>query len=360
MVSGTLYLDNIIFSLQKTGGISIVWYELIKHLMDRGWGKELRFLEFNHAGDNLFRKHLSLPAEQIINKHYLFMPLQRYLNPHIENVRKFIFHSSYYRTCPSLRAINVTTVHDFTYEHYMHGLVQRLHSIQKYNAIRRSTHIICISNHTKRDLLRFLPEIDPERISVIYNGVSKEYHVLSERPAVPLPYDAFSFVLFVGSRVAYKNFGLAVRALRQTGLRLVIVGDPLTREETNLLHTELDGLYHYAGRLSNKRLNEFYNAAYCLLYPSSYEGFGIPVIEAQKAGCPVIALNASSIPEIIGNKSLLLKEATVEEIRRCLSQVQNSSVRAQIVRDGLENAKRFTWDNTFAQIEKLYARLLAG
>lgn len=358
MTQGNIYLDNIIFSLQKTGGISIVWYELLKHFMSTAWHERLRFLEYSHAEGNLFRKHLNLPERQIIHRNHVFMPLQRYINPDVSCKEEFIFHSSYYRTCTNRKAINITTVHDFTYEHFMHGIVRRLHSHQKYNAIRHATHIVCVSEHTKRDLLHFMPEINPDNVTVIYNGVSKEYNRLSSPSPETLPYTDSPYVLFVGSRVSYKNFGLAVHALRGTGLKLVIVGNPLTPEETNMLNEQLAGQFIQVGRVSNKRLNELYNSAYCLLYPSSYEGFGIPVLEAQKAGCPVIASNSSSIPEIIGNKTLLLKEPSIEEIHRCLSLLRDAPTRNSIIQDGMKNAKRFTWARTFAQIEELYARFI--
>lgn len=358
MTQGNIYLDNIIFSLQKTGGISIVWYELLNHFMHTAWREKLRFLEYDQAENNLFRKHLNLPEGQIIRRKHAFMPLQRYFNPNVSCKENFLFHSSYYRTCPNHKAINITTVHDFTYEHFMHGITRRLHSYQKYNAIRHATHIVCVSGHTKKDLLHFMPEIDPDSISVIYNGVSKEYHRLPTPSSETLPYADSPYVLFVGSRVSYKNFKLTVRALRDTGLKLIIVGNPLTPEETNMLNEQLGGQYTQVGRISNKQLNELYNSAYCLLYPSSYEGFGIPVLEAQKAGCPVIASNSSSIPEIIGDKTLLLKEPSVDEIHRCLSLLRNPSIRDTIIQKGMKNAERFTWAHTFAQIEKLYAQFI--
>ena len=358
MNQGTVYLDNIIFSLQRTGGISIVWYELLKRLLSSPMADRIRFLEYPNAETNLFRRQLDLPTSQIIRQPLACCAVQRYLNPHVKAGGKFIFHSSYYRTCPSAKAINVTTVHDFIYEHFMHGVKKQLHCLQKHRAIRRADHIVCISEHTRRDLLHFLPDVDPARISVIHNGVSDDYHPLTGIPTADLPFAPGCYVLFVGSRASYKNFPHAVEAVGLSGLNLVVVGSPLSQKEETLVRTSLKDRYAYAGRVSNERLNQLYNHAYCLLYPSSYEGFGIPVLEAQKAGCPVIATRASSIPEIIGDSPLLLEELTVGEICNHLARLRDEALRQSVVDHGQENARRFTWDRMYGQLQQLYTRLL--
>ena len=91
-----------------------------------------------------------------------------------------------------------------------------------------------------------------------------------------------------------------------------------------------------------------------LLYPSEYEGFGIPVLEAQRAGCPVIAYNASSIPEVIGNTPLLLNMLSIEAITKCFDILRRKEEREAIVYRGIENAKRFTWDRMYEQVIELY------
>lgn len=100
----------------------------------------------------------------------------------------------------------------------------------------------------------------------------------------------------------------------------MIVGAPLLAEELDFLQTELgQSNFMEMGRVSNEELNCLYNGAMALLYPSEYEGFGIPVLEAQRAGCPVIAYNASSIPEIIGDTPLLLDVLSIESITKCFN-----------------------------------------
>lgn len=315
-------LDNIIFSLQGSGGISAVWFEHLRRLLSaKDYGNSLKLIEYDTAISNVFRKELQIDDAFIWHGSSKLLKLKRYIDPPLKSVSEpFVFHSSYYRTCSNKNAINITTVHDFTYEYFAKGLAKYLHSWQKYRAIRNAGIIICISENTKKDLLRFVPDTDESKIRVIYNGVSEDYYPINDtRSNDP------SFVLFVGARGGYKNFDITVEAIKDTSLDLVIVGSPLSDIEIKYLDSTLGiNRYRYAGRISNKELNELYNSAFCLLYPSSYEGFGIPVIEAQKAGCPVIAANRSSIPEIIGDKTMLTNEISPTEILKksnCLKMI---------------------------------------
>lgn len=110
--------------------------------------------------------------------------------------------------------------------------------------------------------------------------------------------------------------------------------------------------------LSNEELNQYYNSVKCLVYPSSYEGFGIPVLEAQQAGCPVIAYNTSSIPEVIGDTPLVMQELTKEEIQEKLEKLNDDSLRKSVIEKGLENAKRFSWDKAYGEYRNLYECLI--
>ncbi|MCM1030085.1 MAG: glycosyltransferase family 4 protein [Oscillibacter sp.] len=351
-----IVFDNIVFSLQKSGGISVVWYEFLNRYL-KEYSAYARFIDYG-ALDNIFRKQLALPPHKIILSNASFLKLKRYLPVHIKSVltESFIFHSSYYRICSNKNAVNITTVHDFTYEYFRKGLSRSVHCWQKYNAIRHSDYIICISENTKKDLLKFVPDTDENKIFVIYNGVSEEYFPFSEINENELPFPAYSYLIFVGGRSLYKNFKFAVKTIAHSNFNLVIVGDPLLPEEVTFLKSYLpDNRYICLGRVNNHRLNILYNRAFCLFYPSSYEGFGIPVIEAQKAGCPVIAYAASSIPEIIGNKQLLLPHLDLSLAVEYLNNLKEHSLRHQIVTDGLQNAHKFSWDNTYQETLKVYA-----
>ena len=199
--------DNIIFSGQKTGGISVVWYELLKRIiLDARF--VCLFIEDSNCKNNIFRKKLSL--NNVLIKKGLLLKFKKYFNPKISLNNKFIFHSSYYRTSNNPNAINITTVHDFTYEYFSKGLKRYIHTYQKNKAIKKSDFIICISENTKKDLLKFVNGVDEKKIRVIYNGVSENYFQLKNVNSNLLPFDKNSYVVFVGARNGYKNFNFAV------------------------------------------------------------------------------------------------------------------------------------------------------
>ena len=110
--------------------------------------------------------------------------------------------------------------------------------------------------------------------------------------------------------------------------------------------------------VSIETLNILYNNAYCLLYPSLYEGFGIPVIEAQRAGCPVIAGANSCIIEVIGKGGIALEKLNVSNIVDSLKALESSAFRNDIIQEGLNNAQRFSWDKTYEQTLKVYKSLM--
>lgn len=352
-----IILDNIIFHLQRTGGISKVFSELISHLICQEISNDLFFLETDYSISNIFRKKLNISAKKIINEKNI--GINRYKNLNIAFRSPYIFHSSYYRICNNRNAINITTVHDFTYEYYFTGLRRYIHSWQKNKAIRKSDYIICISESTKKDLLNFLPDVNSNKIKVIYNGVSEDYYPLSSLCQESIPFDIQSYILFVGTRNGYKNFKLAVETISNTTYNLLIIGPPLSAKEESLLDNLLgEKRYMVMSGIENSELNIYYNGAYCLLYPSAYEGFGLPVVEAQRAGCPVIAYNASSIPEIIGNTPLLLNDLSIESILKALNILADPLKRSLIIQEGIQNSKRFSWDKMCNEVAQLYKEAL--
>lgn len=347
-----IYIDNIAFYLQKSGGITVVWKELLSRLISLY--NNVFCLNYKYPPSNIF--YDLIKGKVRVKYLKLFnLNIQRYFPVTLKGEKStFIFHSTYYRYCTNPNAINITTVHDFTYEYFRSGIVKQIHCWQKYRAIRNSKYIICISQNTKQDLLKFVPECSEDKIRVIYNGVSNDYFPTSFWDDKIIPFNKNEYLLFVGARDSYKNFNFLVDALKNSNYKLVIVGGTLTSREINMLDLNLKANYFYAGRLSNEKLNILYNGAFAFVYPSAYEGFGIPVIEAQKAGCPVIAYNSSSIPEIIGDKTLLMNDLTKKDLFDKLLMISDPIKRKKIIEKGLINAQRFSWEQTFNEVIRVY------
>lgn len=342
-----LVIDNVIYRWQSGGGISTVWYELSKRIIDQL--KDYLFVEYPNSNKNKLRSLLEIPSSKLYFLNDKFFFLKKYLPIRLNVQDPFIFHSTYYRSCLNKNAVNIVTVHDFTYEYFRRGLSKKIHCLTKYKAIREADYIVCISNNTKNDLLKFLPDIKYDKIRVIYNGVSDIFK--------PTESGKKNFLLYVGGRDEYKNFKLVVLTAAEVRMPLVICGGNLTEEETSFLNRIIPNGYKFLGFVSEEKLNEYYNSAFALLYPSAYEGFGIPVLEAQKAGCPVIAYNASSIPEIIGESPLLMKELTVKELASKIKLLADDNIRDAIIKEGIINSMKFNWNNAFEQYKQLYREI---
>ena len=340
----TVYFDYIIGALQSHGGVTVYFDNIVSRCIERGVPSKL--LLPNDVENKFGCESLSLEKKT----------LQRYLKASfsLSNQDGYgIFHSSYYRL-PSHKELKViTTVHDFTYEKFIKGPAQWVHTWQKNRTIRNSDVVICVSHNTAKDLMQYCP-IDPKKIRVIHNGVSDSYH-----PLGGLSCGHHQDVVFVGARSGYKNFKLAVESVATVAnLSLQIVGGgSLTKDEIKHLERYLPNRYCWLGRLSDEELNQTYNQAYALLYPSSYEGFGIPVIEALRAGCPVIAVNVSSIPEVAGDAAILVNEPTVAAFSDAL--IKLPAIRKQLITAGLAQAAKFSWDRCFEETLAVYNELLA-
>lgn len=257
--------------------------------------------------------------------------MERYRIPDYHAEVPAIFHSSYFRVLPQAGVRNVTTVHDLTYHYYRRGLAKAVHLWEEERALRHSEAVICISENTRRDVLRCYPWLKEEQLHVVYNGVSDAFYPIESA-------EKKGFLLYVGNtQVGYKRYDVAQETARLTGLELVT-----------------------ASAVSQQELNRLYNEALCLLYPSDYEGFGLPILEAQKAGCPVIAQRTSSIPEVIGESGLMIAHDTPQrmaaEMADIVRQLQSRPT-APIIQAGVENAKRFSWDKTYEQTKRVYSSL---
>jgi glycosyltransferase involved in cell wall biosynthesis len=268
-------------------------------------------------------------------------------------------------SCPS-----VVTIHDLSFLRYpsFFRLANRVYlSAFTRLSARRARRVIAVSGHAAQEASRLLG-VEPERIDVVYNGVDPDFRPLPDesverfREARGLP---ATFLLFVGTLEPRKNLVRLLQAfsrLRQGQVKLVVAGglgwmcDELWDQ---VVHLGLAESVVFTGYLPREELPMWYNAALALVYPSLYEGFGLPVVEAQACGTPVIASSGGALPEVAGDAALLTDPRDVSQMRDQMDRVvKDRAIRRELAARGIANARRFSWQNTVESTVQTYRRAL--
>jgi glycosyltransferase involved in cell wall biosynthesis len=269
----------------------------------------------------------------------------------------------------------VVTVHDLIPQLRWKGAISgvtpdRRHPLSDFSfrMLARAAHLIAVSENTKRDLTHHL-KCDAERITVIYPGVNSSFRPCTGdekayfRTKLGLP-DCGSLLVLVFGNSFYKNAetSLAViRRLQDTYRRLFMVhlGHPSANWRANVRDS---GMTERVVELDEvKSMRELYNAVDCLLFPSWYEGFGMPPVEAMACGIPVVTSNVASLPEVVDEAGLMASPDDVNSLSVAVRLIlENSSRREEQIRKGLCHARKFTWELTASKTINVYERVHTG
>lgn len=258
-------------------------------------------------------------------------------------------------TAPHTRGLTVSTVHDLAFVKYpahVDPLIRRTQAARLTRLIKHQVHLIADSQSTKNDLMEIY-QVDPTRITVIYPGLSPEYRVANktEIERVKTKYQLPNrFILSLGTREPRKNLANLIQATASLPLPLVIGGKyGWGKDIASPAHVQTLGF------VKEGDLPALYSAATVFCYPSLYEGFGFPVLEAMACGTPVVTSNVSSLPEVVGEAGILVDPHTPASIKAGIEQA--IATREKLIKKGLQQAKLFRWDKTARQMHSLYEKL---
>jgi len=263
----------------------------------------------------------------------------------------------------------LVTIHDVNHlanpSHF--SLPKRLWARILYkNAVKRSDVIYTVSKFSKSEILKFF-KVSPEKIKVVYCGIQDNFESNINNKTIPLPVD---YILFVGNVKPHKNLITLLKAYYQLDktttkkYKLVILGRKegfVTEDSEVFTYVEDNNLYenvHFTGHVPDNVLSNVYRNATLFVFPSLYEGFGLPVLEAMSCGVAVLCSDRASIPEIAGNASIYFNPENIEELTdKIMRLLEDKDLRAEYVKKGLEQHKKFTWKNS---IEKHKRYLKTG
>ena len=364
--------DQQIFLLQEYGGISRYICSLADALsrIDGTEAKICAPLHFNRnlgSFERVAAKNIILP--KLNPKLFrLTMTAGTFLaRKSINSFHPDILHETYF-SLDGFRPVGakrVLTVYDMIHEKYadfFEGSAGT--STPKRVAAQRADHVICISESTRQDLVNIC-QIPIEKTSVIYLGVDDIFSPITKYidSQISLPEN---FLLYVGKRDGYKNFSSFLSAFAASvNLRehysIVCFGggrlDPSELALADAIGLESNQLVHYFG--GDDLLASIYRKARALIYPSLYEGFGLPPLEAMSAGCPVICSNTSSLPEVVGDAGQYFDPLSQESMMEAMEGVLCSPKRRDdLIAKGYLQASKFSWKKCAQETIREYQKLL--
>jgi glycosyltransferase involved in cell wall biosynthesis len=309
------------------------------------------------AGYSL-REHISLPLK-------------------LRSLGAELLHSPHY-VRPLLCTIpSVVTIHDCIHllfpQYLPNRMAFRYARFVMGSAIRNSAIVFTVSEASRADILRFYPSTDPAKVHVVPNAIDAELLVdpgEAERERVRERYQIRGrFVLFAGNVKPHKNLERLIRAFARVrcqegneDLRLVVIGDDVSRYASLRRTADEAGVrqeVRFFGFVPHETLAALYRMATVFAFPSLYEGFGLPPLEAMACGTPVVTSRISSLPEVVGDGALLVDPYNEDDIAQGIARLlDDQDLRARLIERGLERAASYSWARSVRQIHAGYMKAL--
>ena len=281
-----------------------------------------------------------------------------------------LFHSPDFTLPPVRRARTILTVHDLSFMRLPECSDPKLRAYLLRSvprSVRRADAVLADSECTRRDLIELL-ETPPERVRVLYAGVQEPFQRVQEAALLDTVRAKYGlparFVLGLGTLQPRKNFERLIEAYAllatqaAPGIELVIAGEAGWMYEGIFRRVDelgLQGVVHLIGHVADGDLAALYTLAELFVFPSLYEGFGLPPLEAMACGTPVVASNVSCMPEVLGDAALLVDPYDTKAIAEAMqSGLEDAALRGELIGRGLERARRFTWAAAAQKLLEVY------
>ena len=282
-----------------------------------------------------------------------------------------VYHATHYVLPPLVPCPAVVTIHDCIHLRFPEYLPSRLGYLYARAFISMAAHrarrILTVSEASKEDILHYV-HVPPERIVVTYNALDEQFDAAPTAEQVALVRERYQldhpFVLYVGNIKPHKNLVRLIDAfagLRRDGfpdLTLLIIGDEISKLPAlrHAVHAhKLHKHVRFLGFLPDQTLKALYRLASVFVFPSLYEGFGLPPLEAMASGTPVVTSNVSSMPEVAGEAAVLVDPHDTVDIKEGLQRaLTDSALRERLVRLGRERARHFSWETSVARTLEVY------
>jgi glycosyltransferase involved in cell wall biosynthesis len=291
----------------------------------------------------------------------------------LKRERVTLFHAPHYVLPPLVQCRSIVTIHDCIHLMFPQYLPNRFAlgyaKASMAMAARRANRVLTVSETSKRDIIRFFGT-PSEKIDVIYNAFDERFGKNPDEEAVTRVRERFQlhdpFVLYAGNVKPHKNLERLIEAfhlVRSGGLdlKLVLIGDEISKYAAlrRAVHRhQLHPYVRFLGYLPEETLAIMYRLAGVFVFPSLYEGFGLPPLEAMASGTPVVTSNVSSLPEVTGNAALLVDPYNPEAIAEAIARViTDATLSDELRRKGLARARQFSWETSVRRIRDIYCEV---
>lgn len=368
--------------LKNKSGIGVYTYELTKRLQEYRdieiQGNIFNFLNRNDIKNDIhglnFKKNTcTLFPYGIYREIWRYIPVKYNF---LFRGKSDIYQFFNFVVPPNISGKIITTIHDLTYILYpdtMDSSNRKKLEKDMHHTVRNADYIITISESSKKDIIKYLG-IDESKIEVIYPGVDETYKKLLSNDQIVAVKNKYSingkYILYLGTLEPRKNIETIIRAYdcfkkaNKENIKLVLAGKKGWLYDSIFKLIEEFGLEEdviFTDYIDDKDKAPLYQGAEMFLFPSLYEGFGIPIIEAMASRTPVITSNSSSLPEASGDAAIITDPLDYKEIARSIELILNDSeLREKMINDGIKQADKFNWDISAEKLKNIYYDLCSG